>query len=121
MISSSRLGTMPAHLQGKWNNSTNPPWACDYHMNINLEMNYWLAEPTNLAECHRPLIEYIDKLREPGRITAKNHFNADGWTVNTMNNAFGFTAPGWDFPWGYAPGSAAWLSQHVWEHYLFSK
>ncbi|MEZ4850176.1 MAG: glycoside hydrolase family 95 protein [Bacteroidia bacterium] len=121
LISSSRPGTMPAHLQGKWNHSTNPPWACDYHMNINLEMNYWLAEPTNLSECHLPLIEYIDKLREPGRVTAEQHFNVRGWTVNTMNNPFGFTAPGWDFPWGYAPGSAAWLSQHVWEHYLFTR
>ena len=121
LISSSRPGTLPANLQGKWNNSTNPPWACDYHMNINLEMNYWLAEPTNLSECHVPLINYIDKLREPGRVTAQSHFRADGWTVNTMNNIFGFTAPGWDFPWGYAPGSAAWLSQHVWEHYAFTK
>ena len=120
LISSSRPGTMPAHLQGKWNQKMNPAWACDYHMNINLQMIYWPAEVTNLAECHEPLIEYIDKLREPGRVTAKEYFNARGWSVHTMNNAYGFTAPGWDFYWGYAPNSAAWLCSHLWEHYNFT-
>lgn len=121
LISSSRPGTLPAHLQGKWNNKMNPAWACDYHMNINLQMIYWPAEVTNLSECHQPLIEYIDKLREPGRVTAREYFNARGWSVHTMNNAYGYTAPGWDFYWGYAPNSAAWLCNHVWEHFNFTK
>lgn len=120
LISSSRLGTMPANLQGKWNNLTNPPWASDYHANINIQMIYWPAEITNLSEVHEPLIDYIDKLRAPGRKSAKDFFNADGWIVNTMNNPFGFTAPGWDFPWGFFPGGAAWYGRHVWEHYEFS-
>lgn len=120
MISSSRPGTMPMHLQGKWNNSTNPPWACDYHMNINQQMLYWPAEVTNLQECHQPLFTYMQSLVEPGRQAAKEFFNARGWIVNTMNNAFGFTSPGWDFPWGFFPGGAAWLCQHLWEHYAFS-
>lgn len=120
LISSSRPGTMPANLQGKWNNLTNPPWASDYHANINIQMIYWPAEITNLSEVHDPLIEYIDKLRAPGRKTAKDFFNAEGWIVNTMNNTFGFTAPGWDFPWGFFPGGAAWYARHVWEHYEFS-
>lgn len=120
LISSSRKGTMPAHLQGRWNHELNAPWACDYHMNINLQMIYWPAEVTNLSECHLPLIEYIDKLREPGRVTAKEYFNARGWSVHTMNNAYGYTAPGWSFYWGYAPNSAAWLCRHVWEHFLFT-
>lgn len=121
MISASRPGTMPMHLQGKWNNSTNPPWACDYHMNINQQMLYWPAEVTNLGECHLPLFTYMESLVEPGRRSAKEFFNASGWIVNTMNNAFGFTSPGWDFPWGFFPGGAAWLCQHVWEHYEFNR
>ncbi len=121
LISSSRPGTLPANLQGKWNDKNNPPWACDYHANINIQMIYWPAEMTNLAECHEPLIEYVDKLRAPGRQTAKDFFNARGWVVNTMNNAFGFTAPGWSFPWGFFPGGAAWYGRHVWEHYQYTQ
>lgn len=121
LISSSRPGTLPAHLQGRWNHQLNAPWACDYHMNINLQMIYWPAEVANLSECHLPLLEYIDKLREPGRVTAREYFNARGWVVNTMNNAYGYTAPGWDFYWGYAPNSAAWLCAHLWEHFNYSR
>jgi alpha-L-fucosidase 2 len=121
MISGSRPGTMPLNLQGKWNNSTNPPWACDYHMNINQQMLYWPAEATNLEECHLPLFDYMKSLVEPGKVSAKEFFNSRGWIVNTMNNIFGFTAPGWGFPWGFFPGGAAWLCQHVWEHYDFTR
>ena len=120
MISSSRPGTMPMHLQGKWNNSTNPPWAADYHTNINLQMLYWPAEPTNLSECHVPLVDYIETLIPPGRKSAETFFNARGWIVNTMNNAWGYTSPGWNFPWGFFPAGAAWLCQHVWEHFAFT-
>lgn len=119
LISSSRPGTMPAHLQGKWNNSTNPPWACDYHMNINQQMIYWPAPLTGMPEVNRPLVEYILSLREPGRVTAREYFNARGWSVHTMNNPLGYTAPGWEFNWGYAPNGAAWLAQHLWEQYAF--
>lgn len=119
LISSSRPGTMPANLQGKWNNSTNPPWACDYHMNINQQMIYWPAPLTNMPEVNAPLIEYILSLREPGAVTAREHFNARGWSVHTMNNPLGYTAPGWDFNWGYAPNGASWLAQHLWEQYAF--
>lgn len=120
MISASRPGTMPMHLQGKWNNSADPPWACDYHMNINEQMLYWPAEITNLSECHKPLMTYMESLVEPGSVSAKEFFNASGWIVNTMNNAFGYTAPGWGFPWGFYPAGAAWLCRHVWEHYQFT-
>ncbi len=121
MIAASRPGTMPLNLQGKWNNSTNPPWACDYHMNINQQMLYWPAEVTNLDECHLPLFDYMESLVEPGKISAKEFFKTRGWIVNTMNNPFGYTAPGWGFPWGFFPGGAAWLCQHVWEHYDFTR
>ncbi|HYH55494.1 MAG TPA: glycoside hydrolase N-terminal domain-containing protein, partial [Anseongella sp.] len=76
MIASSRPGTLPMHLQGKWNHSTNPPWACDYHMNINEQMLYWPAEVTGLPECHLPLFDYMQQLREPGRLAAREFFNA---------------------------------------------
>lgn len=121
LIGSSRPGTMPAHLQGKWNDKMAPPWSCDYHMNINLQMIYWHAEITNLAECHEPLMDYIHSLRAPGRVTAQEYFNARGWCVHTMNNAYGYTAPGWNFNWGYAPNSAAWLCRHMWDHYQFNR
>ncbi|MDN5202247.1 glycoside hydrolase family 95 protein [Fulvivirgaceae bacterium BMA10] len=121
MLGSSRRGSMPANLQGKWNHSTNPPWASDYHFNINVQMIYWPAEVTNMSECHEPLLQYIETLQKPGEVTARNFFNTRGWIVNTMNNAFGFTATGWEFPWGFFPGGAAWLSQHMWEHYEFTQ
>src|SRR5690625_5062820 len=90
MISSSRPGTMPMHLQGKWNNSLDPPWAADYHMNINEQMLYWPAEVTHLSECHQPLFDFMESLVEPGKIAARQFFNTSGWIVNTMNNAFGY-------------------------------
>jgi len=121
MISASRKGTMPLNLQGKWNNSTNPPWACDYHMNINEEMLYWPAEVTNLGECHLPIFTYMESLVEPGKNSAKEFFNTRGWIVNTMNNPFGYTSPGWGFQWGFFPAGAAWLCQHAWEHYDFTR
>ncbi|TKG95145.1 glycoside hydrolase family 95 protein [Puteibacter caeruleilacunae] len=121
LIAGSRPGTMPLNLQGKWNDSTNPVWAADYHMNINQQMLYWPAEVTNLSECHMPLLDYTESLVVPGQLSTKEFFNTRGWTVSTMNNPFGFTAPGWKFPWGYFPGGAAWLCQHFWEHYEFTQ
>ncbi|MDQ6479756.1 glycoside hydrolase family 95 protein [Dyadobacter sp. LHD-138] len=120
MISSTRPGTMPMSLQGKWNDSTDPPWANDYHTNINIQMLYWPAETTNLSECYLPLSDFTKSIVEPGKLAAKEFFNTRGWTVNTMLNAYGYTAPGWSFPWGFFPGGAGWLSQHLWEHYAFT-
>ncbi|BDU85969.1 glycosyl hydrolase family 95 catalytic domain-containing protein [Clostridium perfringens] len=128
LISSSREGSLPANLQGVWNNSNNPPWSSDYHFNVNIQMNYWPAEVANLSEAAIPLVEYVESLREPGRKTAEMHCgiegameNKNGWTVNTMNNPFGFTAMGWEFDWGWAPTSNAWISQNLWEHYQFTE
>ena len=120
LISSSRPGTLPANLQGIWNNVMNPPWNADYHTNINVQMNYWPAEVTNLSECHLPLIEYIDSLRPRGRQTAKLHYGAGGWTTHHENNIFGHTGPSTSGAF-YCPGAAAWLCQHLWEHYAFTK
>ncbi|MFX3635372.1 MAG: glycoside hydrolase N-terminal domain-containing protein [Candidatus Pristimantibacillus sp.] len=122
LISSSREGSLPANLQGIWNHSNTPPWSSDYHFNINIQMNYWPSEVTNLAETDIALIDYVDSLREPGRVTAQKHngITGGGWAVNTMNNPFGFTAPGWNYDWGWAPTANAFITQQLWEHYEFN-
>jgi alpha-L-fucosidase 2 len=120
LIASSRPGGLPANLQGLWNDSMNPPWDSDYHLNINLQMNYWPAEVTNLAETHLPLFDYLDSLRAPGRATAKVHYGARGFVAHHISDIWGFTGPG-DLPRsGLWPTGAAWLVQHLWEHYLFN-
>ena len=128
LISSSREGSLPANLQGVWNESNTPPWCCDYHINVNLQMNYWGAYNTNMAETVPPLVEFLDSLREPGRITAKEYYNIvtdelhpeNGWTAHTQCSPFGWTAPGWDFYWGWSTAAVAWLMQNIWEHYEFT-
>ncbi len=119
LISSSRPGSLPANLQGIWADGIQVPWNGDYHANINVQMNYWPAEVCNLAECHQPLFDLIDSLRPSGRKTAKVHYGADGWTVHTITNVFGFTSPGEHPGWGLFPAAGAWLCQHLWEHYAF--
>ncbi|MEN6334158.1 MAG: glycoside hydrolase family 95 protein, partial [Phycisphaerales bacterium] len=119
LISSSRPGNLPANLQGIWADGVQTPWNGDYHTNINVQMNYWPAEVCNLAECHEPLFDLIDSLRPSGRKTAKVHYGADGWTVHTITNVFGFTSPGESPGWGLFPAAGAWLCQHLWEHYAF--
>ena len=118
MMASSRPGCLPANLQGIWNEHMNAPWNSDFHTNINLQMNYWVPEICNLAECHTPLFDYMDTLVEPGRRTAKHHYGADGWVVHHLSDVWGFTTPA-DGIWGIWPVGAAWLCGHAWEHYLF--
>lgn len=120
LISCSRPGDMPANLQGLWADTVQPPWSADYHANINLQMIYWLAETANLPECFEPLDRYIAFLTGPGAKTAKTHYNARGWTVHTLANPWGFTAPGESPSWGLSPSAGAWCSQHLWEHFAFS-
>jgi alpha-L-fucosidase 2 len=117
LIASSRPGNLPANLQGLWNDSMNPPWDSDYHLNINVQMNYWPAEVTNLAELHEPLFDLLESLREPGRRTAKVHYGARGFVAHHITDVWGFTTPG-DHPRsGLWPTGAAWVAQHLWEHY----
>lgn len=118
LMGSSRPGCLPANLQGVWNHHMKAPWNSDYHTNINLQMNYWVPEVCNLAECHKPLFDYMDTLVEPGSETAKRHYGAGGWVVHHLSDIWGFTTPA-DGIWGISPVGAAWLSEHVWEHYLF--
>lgn len=129
LISSSRVGSLPANLQGVWNESNTPPWNCDYHINVNLQMNYWGAYNTNLAETAFPLVDFLDALRPAGRVTAKEYYNIasdeknpeNGWTAHTAVNIFGWTAPGWDFYWGWSTAAVAWLMQNIWEYYEFTE
>ena len=119
LIASSRPGDLPANLQGLWNDSMSPPWDSDYHLNINLQMNYWPAEVTNLAETHEPLFDFFDSLRAAGRKTARVHYGAGGFVAHHITDIWGFTSPG-DLPRsGLWPTGAAWVAQHLWEHYLF--
>ena len=118
MMGSSRPGCLPANLQGIWNEHMNAPWNSDFHTNINLQMNYWVPEICNLAECHIPLFDYMETLVGPGGRTAKSHYGANGWVVHHLSDVWGFTTPA-DGTWGIWPIGAAWLCEHVWEHYLF--
>lgn len=122
LMSSSRYpGLLPANLQGLWNENFNAPWESDYHTNINLEMNYWPAEVCNLSETATPLFNFIDHYRVPGRVTAKKMYNASGWMMHHATDIFGKTGINAGIQWGTSPLSAAWLCQHLWEHYLFTK
>jgi alpha-L-fucosidase 2 len=116
LISCSRPGSLPANLQGVWNDSNDPAWACDYHSNINVEMNYWPAEPANLAECHRPFIDYVMSIREvSAKNTRRKYGQVRGWTVQTMNNACGVSY------WKWNPPGSAWYARHLWEHFAFGR
>jgi alpha-L-fucosidase 2 len=119
LISSSR-GSLPSNRQGLWNDSLNAPWGADFPTMMNLEMMYWPAETTNLAECAEPLIHVIDNLRESGRRTAKENFGTGGWVVNYTTTPWGFTSAG-PGVYTFFPAGAAWLCQHLWEHYAFSQ
>ncbi|SEH00152.1 alpha-L-fucosidase 2 [Nonomuraea solani] len=121
LISSSRENDLlPANLQGVWNDSTSPPWSADYHVNINLQMNYWLAEQTNLHETTRPYDRYIAALVAPGRKTAQDMYGARGWVVNNETNPFGFTGVH-DYAQSFwFPEAAAWTTQHLYDTYRFT-
>lgn len=120
MICSSREGGNPANLQGVWNDSNRPPWDSKYTTNINAEMNYWAAENTNLSECQRPLFEMLKQVAESGARTAKEHYNARGWVLHHNFDLWCGTAPINASNHGIWQTGGAWLSQHFWEHYLFS-
>lgn len=120
LIASSRPGSLPANLQGVWNIHAEPPWQSDYHLNINLQMNYFPAEVTNLAETAAPLHDYIDSLREPGRVTAREMYGAEqGWVAHHASNIFGWTGA-WDHPAYFFPESGAWLSDQLYDHYRYT-
>ena len=119
LISSSRPGSLPANLQGIWAWRIKNSWNADFHTNINLQMNYWPAESTNLPEMHLPLFDLMDSLVEPGSKTAKTQYGANGWVVHHLTDAWGYTGCA-DGVWGVWPMGAAWLARHPWEYYQFT-
>ena len=141
MIASSRPGSLPANLQGVWNNSTTPPWSGDYHLDINLQMNYWLTGSTNLLECQEPLIDFLEILQRNGRKTAQAYHNAAGWTAILTSNIWGYTSPNlslrelkpgtWSEQrqrfapapmfWNYFPSVGPWIAHHAYEHFAFGQ
>lgn len=121
LISSSRPGSLPANLQGIWNEHFTPPWDSKYTININAQMNYWPAETCALSECHEPLFELLERMREPGRRTAAVMYGCRGFTAHHNTDIWADTAPQDRYlPSTYWPMGAAWLSLHLWEHYQFT-
>jgi len=122
LIASSRPGSLPANLQGIWNPHMTPPWGSKYTININLQMNYWPVESCNLSECHEPLLEHIERLREPGRVTAQRMYGCRGFVAHHNTDLWADTAPQDIYlPATYWTLGAAWLALHLWEHYQFTQ
>lgn len=123
LICSSREGGLPANLQGIWNDKMQPPWSSDYTTNINLEMNYWLAEPTDLPECLPPLFSFIHALEKSGTETASRLFGLPGWVAFHCSDAWAYTqsvGDGTHDPsWAFSPMTGPWLLRHVWERYKY--
>lgn len=121
LIASSRPGLLPANLQGLWAEEYQAPWNADYHLNINLQMNYWPAEVLNLPELAEPLFRFTKNLVPNGRKTAQKYYGAKGWVAHVVSNPWFYTAPGEGAEWGSTLTGGAWLATHIWEHYRFTK
>ena len=126
LISSSRTSGVPANLQGLWNPYLRPPWSSNYTTNINAEENYWLAENTNLSEMHQSMLSFIKNVATTGKVTARTFYGVNGWTachnsdIWAMSNPVGNFGEG-DPNWACWNMGGAWLSTHLWQHYLFTK
>ncbi|MET8852882.1 glycoside hydrolase N-terminal domain-containing protein [Amycolatopsis sp. NPDC004625] len=125
LASASRPGAPPANLQGIWNDDPRPAWSSNYTLNINTQMNYWAAEPTGLGECHRPLFDLLGKLAVTGADVARELYGARGWVTHHNTDPWGWALPvgmGHGNPsWAIWPMGGAWLVQHAWEHYDFTR
>ena len=120
LICSSYNCVLPANLQGIWTGDYHTPWSGDYHININIQMNYWLAETCRLPELTKPFLDYIRFISEHGKRTAEIQYKANGWVAHTITNPWGFTAPGEGASWGSFMCAGAWCCFHIWERYLYS-
>ncbi len=120
LIASSRQGGKPANLQGLWNDSVRPPWGSKYTVNINTEMNYWPAESCALSECHEPLFSMLEEVAETGKKTAEVQYGAKGWVLHHNTDGWRGAAPIDGASWGLWPTGGAWLSTHMWQHYLYT-
>lgn len=121
LISSSRPGCLPANLQGIWADGLTPPWSADYHININIQMNYWPAEVTNLSELHMPFLQFIDDLRDDGRKSAREVYGCGGIVAHYTTDLWHFTEPTGRIGYGMWPMGINWSCRHLWEHYLFTE
>lgn len=121
MLSSSRPGTYPATLQGIWNDKLNPPWDSKYTVNINTEMNYWAVEPLNIQECHDALFKMLEEVVPSGQQVARVHYNAKGWVLHHNTDLWRGAAPINHSNHGLWVSGSGWLSQHFWEHFLYSR
>lgn len=119
LVSSSVCGELPANLQGKWNNLIDPPWKCDYHFNINLQMNYWAAESVNMGECVEALIQYVERFIPHARKAAKDLYGCRGVYLPLQTDAWGRATPE-AFGWAVWIGAAPWIAQHFWWHYIYN-
>lgn len=126
LISSSREGSLPANLQGVWGEKLSNAWNADYHTNINVQMNYWPTQPTNLSPCHLPMVEYVKSLVPRGKYTAQTYYckpdggNVRGWVTHHENNIWGNTAPAKKTTPHHFPAGAIWMCQDIWEYYQFN-
>lgn len=120
LISSSRPGDLPANLQGIWADGLNPPWSADYHININIQMNYWPAEITNLGELHLPFADFIDAMRPNARRTARDVYGMKGIAAHYTTDVWHYTEPMGAVVYGMWPMGIAWSCQNIWDHFLFS-
>jgi len=114
MISCSRPGSLPANLQGLWNRSNNPPWRCDYHTDVNVQMNYWFVDAANLSECFEPYAEWMNSIREVRKERTREAFDARGWTMRAENGIFGGST------WKWIKPTSAWCAQNLWDHFAFT-
>ena len=120
LISSSQPGGQPANLQGVWNNKMDAPWDSKYTININAEMNYWPALIGNLAETQQPLFSMIRDLSKTGAKTAQEMYGCKGWVAHHNTDLWRIAGPVDGTPWGMFPTGGAWLTTHIWQHYLYT-
>lgn len=121
-IAASRKGSQPMNLQGIWNTVTDPPWACNYTTNINVQMNYWCCETLGLGECHEPLLRMIGELADSGKKTAEYFYHMSGWVAHHNVDLWRLSVPSCeDASWSWWPFGSSWLCQHLYTHYQFSR
>ena len=121
LIASARAGGLPPNLQGIWSDCLTPAWNSDFHTNINVQMNHWVAEVANLGELHRPLLDWLRSASTSGERTAATHYGCRGWTMHHLSDPWGFTAPGDAAECGLWPMGGAWCALHAWEHFLHGR
>jgi len=119
-ICSTRVGLLPPNLQGLWANQVQTPWNGDYHLDVNVQMNHWLLEASNLSELNLPLAKLVEGMVPHGEKTAKAYYNARGWVAHVITNIWGFTEPGESASWGVTKVGSAWLCNNLWQHFDFT-